>query len=204
MDKDKVPQELLAGQSVELDVEDSDGANATEGKVGKQPHQKPEPHPTDVPEEDETPHQQSEAEPAEEDAEAERVAEAIKQAIEKQAREDENPHSTSFTLPQIIGGEMLQASVMRKNVWLIALIALFLVISVTNRYSVQKKLIEISKLEVRLNDAKYKALSMGSKYTEKTRLSYVLKALKNSKDSVLKIPDQPPYKIQVPEEEEQD
>ena len=59
---------------------------------------------------------------------------------------------------------------------------------------------EINRLEAKLKDAKYRALSTGSKYTEKTRLSFVLQALRNSKDSVLKIPDQPPYKIQVPEE----
>lgn len=137
--------------------------------------------------------------PAEE-AEAERVAEAIRQAIEEQAREDENPHSTNYTLRQIIGGEMLQTGVMRKNVGLMAVVGLFLFVSVTNRYSVQEKLKEINRLEAKLKDAKYRALSTGSKYTEKTRLSFVLQALHNSKDSILKIPDQPPYKIQVPEE----
>lgn len=137
--------------------------------------------------------------PAEE-AEAERVAEAIRQAIEEQAREDENPHSTNYTLRQIIGGEMLQTGVMRKNVGLMAVVGLFLFVSVTNRYSVQEKLKEINRLEAKLKDAKYRALSTGSKYTEKTRLSFVLQALRNSKDSILKIPDQPPYKIQVPEE----
>lgn len=128
------------------------------------------------------------------------MAEAIRQAIEEQAREDENPHSTNYTLRQIIGGEMLQTGVMRKNVGLMVVVGLFLFVSVTNRYSVQEKLKEINRLEAKLKDAKYRALSTGSKYTEKTRLSFVLQALRNSKDSILKIPDQPPYKIQVPEE----
>ena len=128
------------------------------------------------------------------------MAEAIRQAIEEQAREDENPHSTNYTLRQIIGGEMLQTGVMRKNVGLMAVVGLFLFVSVTNRYSVQEKLKEINRLEAKLKDAKYRVLSTGSKYTEKTRLSFVLQALRNSKDSILKIPDQPPYKIQVPEE----
>ena len=136
-----------------------------------------------------------------EDAEAERVAEAIKQAIEDQAREDENPHSTSFTLRQILGGEMLQAGILRKNVGLIFVVAAFLIVSVSNRYSVQKMLIEINKLEHKLDDVKYRALSTGSKYTEKTRQSYVLQALRHGKDSVLQIPEQPPFKIQVPEKD---
>ena len=145
-------------------------------------------------------HEEAATEQTLEEAEAERVAEAIRQAIEEQAREDENPHSTNYTLRQIIGGEMLQTGVMRKNVGLMAVVGLFLFVSVTNRYSVQEKLKEINRLEAKLKDAKYRALSTGSKYTEKTRLSFVLQALRNSKDSVLKIPDQPPYKIQVPEE----
>ena len=95
---------------------------------------------------------------------------------------------------------MLQTGVMRKNVGLMAVVGLFLFVSVTNRYSVQEKLKEINRLEVKLKDAKYRALSTGSKYTEKTRQSFVLQALRNSKDSILKIPAQPPYKIQVPEE----
>lgn len=136
---------------------------------------------------------------AAEEAEAERVAEAIKQAFEDQAREDEKPHSTSFTLRQILGGEMLQMGFMRKNVRLMLIVAAFLVVSVSNRYSTQKMLIEINKLETKLADVKYRALSTESKYTEKTRQSYVLQALRHSKDSVLEIPDQPPFKIQVPE-----
>ena len=138
---------------------------------------------------------------AAEEAEAERVAEAIKQAFEDQAREDEKPHSTSFTLRQILGGEMLQMGFMRKNVRLMLIVAAFLVVSVSNRYSAQKMLIEINKLETKLADVKYRALSTESKYTEKTRQSYVLQALRHSKDSVLQIPDQPPFKIQVPEDD---
>ena len=71
---------------------------------------------------------------------------------------------------------------------------------IANRYSVQNDLIEIDKLQNKLQDARYKALSSSSSLTEKSRESHVLELLKNNKDSVLKIASQPPYIINVPEE----
>lgn len=218
MSNNKETQEPLMGQPVELEVVGATEATQAAGEASVRP-QREEPlkgrkaarkPAAKEDKEDNTAGEAAKAQGAaredaateqpSEEAEAERVAEAIRQAIEEQAREDENPHSTNYTLRQIIGGEMLQTGVMRKNVGLMAVVGLFLFVSVTNRYSVQEKLKEINRLEAKLKDAKYRALSTGSKYTEKTRLSFVLQALRNSKDSVLKIPDQPPYKIQVPEE----
>lgn len=213
MSNNKETQEPLMGQPVELEVVGATEATQAAGeasvrpqreeplkgrKAGRKPAGKDGNAAGEAAKAQGAAHEDATTEqPAEE---AERVAEAIRQAIEEQAREDENPHSTNYTLRQIIGGEMLQTGVMRKNVGLMAVVGLFLFVSVTNRYSVQEKLKEINRLEAKLKDAKYRALSTGSKYTEKTRLSFVLQALHNSKDSILKIPDQPPYKIQVPEE----
>lgn len=206
MSNNKETQEPLMGQPVELEIVGATEATQAAGEASVRP-QREEPLKgrkaarKPAGKEGEAEGEAVEAQgAAREEAATERVAEAIRQAIEEQAREDENPHSTNYTLRQIIGGEMLQTGVMRKNVGLMAVVGLFLFVSVTNRYSVQEKLKEINRLEAKLKDAKYRALSTGSKYTEKTRLSFVLQALRNSKDSILKIPDQPPYKIQVPEE----
>lgn len=73
----------------------------------------------------------------------------------------------------------------------------------SNRYSCQKDLLEINELNEQLKDAKYKALASSSKLTEMCRESNVLEMLKNNKDSVLHIANQPPYIINVPEENEQ-
>lgn len=211
MSNNKETQEPLMGQPVELEVVGATEATQAAGEASVRPQReeplkgrkaarKPAGKEREAVEAQGAAREEATTEQPSEEAEAERVAEAIRQAIEEQAREDENPHSTNYTLRQIIGGEMLQTGVMRKNVGLMAVVGLFLFVSVTNRYSVQEKLKEINRLEAKLKDAKYRALSTGSKYTEKTRLSFVLQALRNSKDSILKIPDQPPYKIQVPEE----
>ena len=61
-------------------------------------------------------------------------------------------------------------------------------------------MLTIDKMETELKDAKYKALSSSSLMTERSRESNVLEMLKDSNDSTLKTPNQPPYIITVPEE----
>ncbi|RGL06706.1 FtsL-like putative cell division protein [Prevotella disiens] len=123
---------------------------------------------------------------------------ALKNAIEEQAREDEQPQSNNFTLKKIIGGDIFSAQLFRNNIWLILIVVLFTIIYISNRYSVQKDLIEIDKLENKLSDTKYRALSSSSQLTEKSRESHVLELLKTKKDSVLKMSSRPPFIINVP------
>ena len=80
------------------------------------------------------------------------------------------------------------------------LIVLFAIVYVAFRYQCQQDMIAIDKMEKELLDAKYKALSSSSTLTEKCRESHVLDALRNNKDSVLHIADQPPYIINVEDE----
>lgn len=132
--------------------------------------------------------------------EAESIEESFKEAIAKQAIEEELPLSSNLTLKKILGGDILNAQIIRRQIWLIILVAAFIIIYISNRYSIQKDLIEIDKLQTELQDAKYKALSSSSQITEKSRESNVLEMLKNNKDSVLHIATQPPYIINIPEE----
>lgn len=163
-------------------------------------------NPLHTPEEDELTHEGTSANGQEthqegiskEDLKAEATAKAIQKAIEQQAREDEQPHSSSSSLKRIIFGDFLDTTLLRKNIWLIVLLVGFVIVSISNRYSTQKSLIEIDKLNKRLEDIKYRTLSSNSQLTEHIRESHVLEALRNSKDSVLKLPSHPPYIIQVP------
>ncbi|WP_235899244.1 FtsL-like putative cell division protein [Hallella mizrahii] len=125
---------------------------------------------------------------------------SLKEVIEEQATEDEAPQSRLFSLKKILGGDILYTSFVRKQIWLFMLIGAFLIVYIGSRYSCQQDLIQIDKLQVKLKDAKYKALSSTSQLTEISRESNVIELLKNNKDSVLKIPSAPPYKIEVPEE----
>ena len=123
----------------------------------------------------------------------------LEAAIAEQAREDEQPQSSNFTLRKILGGDILSTHILRNNIWLIIVIVGFIIVYISNRYSVQKYLLEIDKLNTELEDAKYRALSSSSQLTEKSRESHILELLKNRKDSVLKMSDRPPYIINVPE-----
>ena len=135
----------------------------------------------------------------EKEKEEKEEVEKIKAAIEEQAREDEQPQSSNFTLRKILGGDILSARLLRNNIWLIITIVFFTIVYISNRYSVQKYLIDIDKLRNELDDAKYRALSSSSQLTEKTRESHILEILKTRKDSILKMSDRPPYIIDVPE-----
>ena len=121
------------------------------------------------------------------------------QKIKEKVQEDDPKPTSTMTLRTILGGDFLTAEMVRHQIWLIILVVVFAIVYVAFRYQCQQDLITIDKKEKELLDAKYKALSSSSTLTEKCRESHVLDALKNNKDSVLKISDQPPYIINVPE-----
>ena len=123
---------------------------------------------------------------------------SLQEAIKEQAREDEAAQSTTFTLRKILGGDFLTAEMLRRQIGVILLIVVFVIIYISNRYSCQQKMLEIDKLNVELQDAKYRSLSSASELTERCRESNVLEMLRNNRDSILKIPTLPPYIIEVP------
>lgn len=120
---------------------------------------------------------------------------SFKQAIEEHAREDEDALSSNFTLRKILGGDILTADLLRRQIWLILLIVAFIIIYVANRYSCQKSMLEINKLNKELVDTKYKTLSLSSVLTERCRESHVMMLLRENNDTTLHTSDQPPYII---------
>ena len=121
------------------------------------------------------------------------------QTIKENAREEDPKPSSNLTLRKIIGGDILTATFVRRQIWLLVLIVTFAIVYVAFRYQCQQDLITIDKLESELKDAKYKALSSSSTLTERCRESHILEILKNNKDSLLHTADQPPYIITVPD-----
>ena len=134
--------------------------------------------------------------------EAEQAEEAIKETIEKikQTASEEDPRpSGQLNLRTILGGDLLTTQVVRSQIWLFLMIVAFSLVYVAFRYQCQQDMIQIDKLEEKLRDAKFKALSASSTLTAKSRESHVLEILKQNKDSLLHQADQPPYIIEVPE-----
>ena len=122
------------------------------------------------------------------------------QMIKEQAREEDPKLTPTLTLRTILGGDFLTADMVRRQIWLFVLMVIFTIFYVAFRYQCQQDMIAIDKLEKEVLDAKYRALSCSSTLTEKCRESHVLEALKQNKDSLLHVPDQPPYIIYIPDE----
>ena len=135
----------------------------------------------------------------EEAAEIKEQAKKTIQKIKEQVKEEDPKLTSNVTLRSILGGDFLTAEMVRHQIWLMVLIVLFTIVYVAFRYQCQQDMIAIDKMEKELLDAKYRALSSSSTLTEKCRESHVLDALKNNKDSLLHIADQPPYKIYIDE-----
>lgn len=136
-------------------------------------------------------------------AKADNTKSALEQ-LKQSVTEDDTAPASSLSFLKIIGGDVLSSQVVRQQVWLCLLIALFLTFYVAFRYQCQQDMIDIAQLETELKDAKYKALSSSSNLTERCRESLVLKALLENLDSA-ELPQaihpssQPPYKVYVPE-----
>lgn len=143
-----------------------------------------------------------EAEKRAKDAEAEQKIEQALQKLKESVTEDDPRPSPALTLKKILGGDILNASLVRSQVWLFVLIVAFTVVYVAIRYQCQQDIITIDKKEQELKDAKYRALSCSSRLTERCRESRVLDMLRANKDSLIHVADQPPYIINVGEEEE--
>ena len=126
----------------------------------------------------------------EEAADMKEQAKKTIQLIKEKAKEEDPRPNSSMSLRTILGGDFLTADMVRRQIWLFVLLVVFCIVYV---------MLTIDKLEKELLDAKYKALSSSSTLTEKCRESHVLDALKQNKDSLLHVADQPPYIINVAE-----
>ena len=150
---------------------------------------------------DETNTQTNTGEAIEQDKEKD-TTQSLRAIIREQTTEDEMPLTKNITLRKILGGDILSADIIRKQIWLILIIVLFIVVYISNRYKCQQDLILIDNLTEQLKDAKYRALSSSSDLTQQTRESKVLEKLRASSDSTLHIATPPPYIINVPNTEE--
>lgn len=144
--------------------------------------------------------QAEEAKVAQEEQMSDKKEQSTLEQLKHSVTEDDNAPAATLTLRKILGGDILSAQMMRRQVWLCLLIALFLTVYVAFRYQCQQDMIDIAQLENQLVDAKYKALSSSSSLTERCRESQVLQMLRIHQDSTLHVSNQPPYKIYLPQE----
>jgi hypothetical protein len=124
----------------------------------------------------------------------------IEDVIALEAREEAD-NSYPFSLSRTLGGVILTRA-MQSQIGLVLLVCVFIIIYISNGYVCQQKVVEISRTERQLIEARYKATVCTSILTEKSRESNIMSLLKNYGDSTLTIPVDPPYLITIPKEAE--
>ena len=131
--------------------------------------------------------------------EAKRSRTATLKQLKEQASEGDDAPVGTLTMKQILGGDYL-LTLTRNYAWFLILVMMLTCVYVGVRYQCQQDIIEISRLEKELEKAKFRAMSSSSNLTELCRQSNVIKVLEGLEDNKLKLPEQPPYIIDVKEE----
>lgn len=122
--------------------------------------------------------------------------------LKKNVREDEQRRSYSSGFVNVITGGILYGPFLRSQLWVIILVAMFVIAYIAVRFQCQRDFIKIGEMEEELLDYKYRALASSSVLTEKCRESYILEALKANNDSTLKVSKKPPFIVEIPEKKE--
>lgn len=105
------------------------------------------------------------------------------------------PQSKAQTLKSIFLGDFLIGGFLRRQALLLALITVYTVIYISNRYSCQQEMIEIDRLRKQLVDIKYDALTRSSELTERTRQSRIEEYV-SKEHSELQTATAPPFVIE--------
>ena len=80
------------------------------------------------------------------------------QMLKNSVSEEDNNPTTQLSLKTILGGDILNAELFRRQLWLIVIVVVFIIVYVASRYQCQQDIIKIANMETELKDAKYRAL----------------------------------------------
>lgn len=97
-------------------------------------------------------------------------------------------------LSKLLAGDILLENIVQKNILVILLSFVLVILYINNRYQYQQDLIEKNKLEIMLQDIKYRALTRSADLMDKSRQSKIEEHIAR-KGIDLKIPSNPPYVI---------
>lgn len=143
---------------------------------------------------------------ADEDAVTETVPDDIPEAVTADEVRDGRRSAwrlfSSEDLPQvslreILGGDYLLGSFLRKNIWFILLLVVLGIIYISNRYGAQQEILEEENLRHELVEKKNYALTQYAELTMKSRQSSIERKLKLLGDSLLTSATEPPFIIHV-------
>ena len=101
------------------------------------------------------------------------------------------------SLREILGGDYLLGSIIRKNIGFILLLVLLGIIYISNRYAAQQEIIEEMQKRKELVETKNYALTQYALLTQHSRQSALEQRLRALGDSLLLAPKEPPFVIKV-------
>lgn len=99
------------------------------------------------------------------------------------------------TLREILGGDYLIGSFLRRQIWFILFLVFLAVLYITNRYASQQEILEEEALRKELIEKKNYALTQYAELTMRTRQSSLERMLKNFGDSTLLSAKEAPFII---------
>lgn len=99
------------------------------------------------------------------------------------------------SLRQILGGDYLIGSFLRRQIWFILFLVVLTFLYITNRYASQQEILEEEALRKELVEKKNYALTQYAELTARTRQSSLERLLKTFGDSTLLSAKEPPFII---------
>lgn len=116
----------------------------------------------------------------------------------KRNKKDENDASSKkkngYSIREIFDGNILVRDFLQKHFILILVITGFLILSISNRYSMNKKLVTIEELKKNLKDVKYDAQIIDMELISNSRPAQIERKLKE-RNIELSDPVEPAYEI---------
>ena len=140
--------------------------------------------------------EQEEQEEAGPEEDAALSAREQRKATIRALQDDTGSERVNISLRTILGGDLLAGKWFRRQIWLIVLIAFYIIVYVSNRYSCQHEQILTKVLSDTLIDRRYKALTRSSQLKERMRRSYIEESLV---DTTLQTAVTPSFYLQVDE-----
>lgn len=99
------------------------------------------------------------------------------------------------SLREILGGDYLIGSFLRRNIWFILFLLALGVVYITNRYQAQQEIVEEENLRAELVEKKNYALTQYAELTMRSRQSSIENQLRAMGDSSLRASTEPPFII---------
>ena len=99
------------------------------------------------------------------------------------------------SLREILGGDYLIGSFLRRQIWFILFLVLLSIVYITNRYASQQEILEEEEMRKELVEKKNYALTQYAELTMRTRQSSLERILKNFGDSTLLSAKEAPFII---------